>query len=307
MREVEALKALNHPNIVAAIDAGNSAGHTYYAMEYINGPSLQKWVEVRKKLPVPYVLKMCLQVSKGLAHARLTDIIHRDIKPENILIKVPSDQQGLAVPPGGDEDLFKITDLGLVKRTGETADASLTQAGFAVGTPHYMSPEQARGDEVDFRTDVYGLGCSAYHALAGRPPFNDESPVRVMAQQVNSEPPDIRQFAPEVSADVVAILRKMLAKDRKDRYLSYKALVDDLTAVLENKSPPGITRTAKQKALKNKTPRAPVDGVPSRRGRKNSKKASLTGILITLGVLLGILGGAVWAAYHFGLFNKLMN
>ncbi|HTL53644.1 MAG TPA: serine/threonine-protein kinase, partial [Planctomycetota bacterium] len=139
MREVEALKALNHPNIVAAIDAGNSAGHTYYAMEYINGPSLQKWVEVRKKLPVPYVLKMCLQVSKGLAHARLTDIIHRDIKPENILIKVPSDQQGLAVPPGGDEDLFKITDLGLVKRTGETADASLTQAGFAVGTPQYMS------------------------------------------------------------------------------------------------------------------------------------------------------------------------
>ncbi|MGH7145873.1 MAG: serine/threonine protein kinase [Planctomycetota bacterium] len=308
MREVEALKALHHPNIVAGIDAGSSGGHTYYAMEYVNGPSLQKWIEVRKKLPIDYVLKICLQVSRGLAHARHTDIIHRDIKPENILIKVPVDQQGIAVPPGGDEDVFKITDLGLVKRTGASADASLTQAGFAVGTPHYMSPEQARGEEVDFRTDIYGLGCSAYHAIAGRPPFNDESPVRVMAQQVNTEAPDIRQFTPEVPSDVVAILRKMLAKDRKDRYLSYKSLVDDLTAVMEKKAPPNIVRTARQKPLKGKTPKVAVDGVSGRSRRlQRAKKGGVVGPLIGLAAVLAVLGGVVFAAWKMGLIEKLLH
>jgi hypothetical protein len=176
-REAKLAGSLNHPNVVSAIDVGESNGFHYYAMEYVDGWSVAEMLREDGRIDEEEALDIVLQVAKALDHASERHIVHRDIKPENIL-----------VTPSG---LAKLADLGLSKQL--TSDCSITTEGKTLGTPFYVSPELARGvTDVDVRSDIYSLGATLYHMLAGEPPFGGDNPAAVMARHIADDPIPIK-------------------------------------------------------------------------------------------------------------------
>ncbi len=170
LREARAAARLNHPNIVAALDAGRADGFHYFAMELVSGASVKEVVETYGPVEEREALKVAFFVSKALRHAHEMGIVHRDVKPANIMIT--------------HDGRVKLTDLGLARVT-DAADCTLTQDGRSVGTPYYMSPEQAVEDRaVDARCDIYSLGCTLYYMLVGRPPYDAPTPSAILAKHV---------------------------------------------------------------------------------------------------------------------------
>jgi serine/threonine-protein kinase len=215
-REVQAAKVLNHPNIVRGFEAGQDHGFHYFAMEYVDGDSLQKWLSRVGKMSLGDALHVILGCARALEYAHGKEIIHRDIKPDNILIS--SD----GVP--------KLADLGMVKMLDE--DMSLTQTGHAVGTPWYMPLEQAKSaKDADARCDIYALGCVFYALLTGRPPFTGKTMVDVIQAKEAGTFPPARQANTEVSERVDLILAKMTAKLPRYRYQTCAELIKDLESV----------------------------------------------------------------------------
>ncbi len=218
VREAKAAARLNHTNIVAGIDAGEANGQYFLAMEYVEGTSLQKIIKAQGRLPERRAAELALQVARALDHAHRQNFVHRDIKPENILVAA--------------DGTAKLCDLGLAKREkGE--DPSLTQSGMSVGTPHYISPEQARGEpNVDTRSDLYSLGATLYHMVTGEVPFTGATAAVVMTKHVTDPPVPPRQKNPVLSEGINAVVLKMLAKRRDDRYPTPAALAEDLERLL---------------------------------------------------------------------------
>lgn len=213
--EIQALGRLQHPNIAAALDAGqgddphSKAGPLYYlVMEFVPGKDLEELVSAGGPLPVAHACEIIHQVADALAEAHRRELVHRDIKPSNI-----------RVTPDG---LAKLLDFGLARQW----DRRMTQAGTILGTPEYMAPEQAQdASTVDGRTDVYGLGGTLYWCLTGRPPFPPkETLVASLLQRVNEKPPSVRQLRPEVPAGLEAVIQKMLATRADDRYPNMQAV-----------------------------------------------------------------------------------
>ena len=223
LREARSAARLQHANIVAVFDAGKVDEFYYYAMEFIHGESLQKWVARDGALPEPLALNVALCVADALRHAWVTEhLIHRDIKPDNILVDTHGN--------------VKVCDLGLAKYFGETTLISLS--GQVYGTPQYMSPEQARAQHVDCRTDIYALGLVLYHALTGQIPFHGGTPAEVMARQLYEQLDDPRDTVPQISVHTVRILEKMVSKDTAQRYENWSDVLRDLRLAKENKPPP---------------------------------------------------------------------
>jgi serine/threonine protein kinase len=163
LREARASARLSHPNIVQGIDAGHDKGYYYFAMEFVDGTTLRRLMGREGKLPEQRCVEIGVQIARALDQAHRIGLVHRDVKPENILLER---QTGTA----------KLADLGLVKST-ERSDTSVTQTGVALGTPNYISPEQARGEEhIDIRSDLYSLGATLYHASTGTFPFEGSRP-----------------------------------------------------------------------------------------------------------------------------------
>jgi serine/threonine-protein kinase len=282
LREAKVVARLEHPNIVRAIDAGEADGIYYFAMEIVEGRSLETILEDVSALAEEQAIDLALQATRGLAYAHKSNLIHRDIKPENILVT--------------HDGVIKIADLGLARSVEDEQDMKLTQQGMALGTPHYVSPEQAQAMEVDIRTDIYALGITLYRAVAGVLPFDDNDPVKVIAMRLVSDPLPVRQINENVSRELEQVIMSMTAKDREDRYPNPMVLLHDLERVAAGARPEfaGASRSQRMKiveaARNSKDTRvmpSAVFRIPRQRG---SVVMSLVGGVL-LGGVLGALGG----------------
>ena len=219
-REVRSAAQLSHWNTIEIYDYGRTAeGTFYYVMEFLPGLSLQELVERHGPLPAERLVYLLRQVCDGLGEAHEKGLVHRDIKPANIF----------AAQRGGQYDVAKLLDFGLVKPIAENDEAHLTQDGTITGSPLFISPEQATGDaEPDARSDIYSLGATAYFLLTGRPPFVDEKAIKVLMAHAYELPHPLTKFEAGVPADIEQMVLKCLAKKPSDRYQSVAELAADL-------------------------------------------------------------------------------
>jgi serine/threonine protein kinase len=227
-RESKVLSGLRHPYIAEIIESGESDSTCYMSMEYVDGPSLASLLKDHKVLPEAYVLRVAKQLAEGLAYVyREAELVHRDIKPENILIA----RQPSVTEPFPADDVAKLIDFGLVKPV--TDDEHLTQTGMTIGTPLYMSPEQIRGERIDCRSDIYGLGATMYHLLTGVTPFSGTSPGAIMSAHLTQVVPDPCQRVPGLHAKTRDLVMTAMAKKRDDRFLTFEAFIKALDAALD--------------------------------------------------------------------------
>jgi serine/threonine-protein kinase len=211
-REVQAVTGLSHVNTVRVYDYGRADdGSFYLVMEYLDGPTLEELVRTLGPLPPARAVHLLRQVCGALAEAHAAGLVHRDLKPGNVIVATL----------GGQADVAKLLDFGLVQDLSAVADGRLTRTGTVLGTPAYMSPEQAAGEStVDARGDVYALGAVAFFALAGRPPFQGRTVGQVLAAHRSESPPSLADLRPEVPADLAAVVDRCLAKNPADRFRS---------------------------------------------------------------------------------------
>lgn len=219
LREARSLFGLSHPNVPAILDAGEELGSLYIAMELFDGAKTIKQVlEEKKRLPANEALAIAAQAARGIGHLDSHKLVHRNIKPEHLLI----DGAGTV----------KLAGLGLIK--GAEDQQALTVRGHVVGTPQYLSPEMARGEqEVDSSTDLWSLGVTLYELLAGEVPWNDKNPMKVLQAITNTPHPPLAQKAPGTPPPIVAVVDKLLAKEKAQRYASPEELATDLAAIEE--------------------------------------------------------------------------
>jgi serine/threonine protein kinase len=231
-REANALRLLDHPNLVAAVDVFTEAGRLFLVMEKVVGEPLTQAIDFGPMHP-RRALVIVRQILAGVGHAHGQGLVHRDLKPDNILL----------VDMGGWERV-KIIDFGIVKLAGDVAAAfgagALTSTGFSVGTPRYMAPEQALGRSVDTRADLYSVAVILYELLAGRAPFDDPDPLEMMRMHVKAAVPSLREVTggpPWCTPQLVALVEGALAKDPAHRFPSAEvmtAALDDAFGSLDN-------------------------------------------------------------------------
>jgi eukaryotic-like serine/threonine-protein kinase len=214
LREIETSANLRHPHIVPLYDSGEAGGFLYYVMPLVEGESLRARLDREPQLPVDVALAITREVASALGHAHDRHVLHRDVKPENILL-----ENGHAV----------VVDFGIARAIGEAGDTEtdgLTRPGLALGTPQYMSPEQAVGEkDLDGRSDLYSLACVLFEMLAGRPPFEGPTFARLSYLHLMETPPAIEPLRPGVPAAVASALRRALAKAPGDRFPTMAAFV----------------------------------------------------------------------------------
>jgi serine/threonine-protein kinase len=233
-REARLAGSLNHVNIVGVHDVGEGGGFHYLAMEYVEGRSAGELVPEGGAMGEELALHVALQVARALDYASGHGIVHRDIKPDNILVTV--------------DRIAKVCDFGLARHTGQ--ETRLTQTGMAMGTPHYISPEQARGEkDVDVRSDIYSLGASLYHFVTGEPPFSGSSAMVVVTKHITEQLPWPQDVNPDVSENVCRVIMKMMAKDREDRYATPAELIGDLELVIDGKPPEAASLAADRSSV----------------------------------------------------------
>ncbi len=204
LREIEIAANLQHPNILPLYDSGAGNGLLYYVMPYVAGESLRARLDRERQLPLEDALQIAREVADALGYAHAHGVIHRDIKPGNILLS------------GGHA---LVSDFGIARAIAVAGGGGLTDSGFAVGTPGYMSPEQAGGkDPVDGRSDVYALGCVLYEMLVGEPPFTGPTPQAVLARHMQERPPSLRVVRPTVPPAIEEAIETALAKVPADRF-----------------------------------------------------------------------------------------
>jgi serine/threonine-protein kinase len=212
VREVQAVTGLTHVNTVRVYDYGRAEnGCFYYVMEYLDGPTLEKLVRETGRLLPGRVVYLLRQVCGALAEAHAAGLVHRDLKPGNVIVAAL----------GGQRDVAKLLDFGLVQDLSADADDRLTRTGTVLGTPAYMSPEQAAGESaLDARGDVYSLGAVAFFTLVGRPPFQGKALGQLLAAHRSEPPPVLTDLRPDVPADLAAVVARCLAKEPHDRFQS---------------------------------------------------------------------------------------
>jgi eukaryotic-like serine/threonine-protein kinase len=213
-REAKNAAALSHPNIVSIYDRGEAEGTYYIAMEHLDGRSLKELIVSRGPAPIPVAIDYARQILAALRFAHRNGIVHRDIKPHNVLV----DSEGRV----------KVTDFGIA-RAG--AASQMTEAGSIVGTAQYLSPEQARGTNVDQRSDIYSLGIVLYELLTGTVPFTGDTPVEIAMKHISETPAPPSATRSEIPHDLDLVVTRALAKDPADRYQSAEEMDADLERV----------------------------------------------------------------------------
>lgn len=209
IREARAIARLVHPNLVQIYQADCLDGYWFIAQEYVAGQTLQNLIQRGGPQSARRVADILWQVAAALDCAAQAGVVHRDVKPDNILL--------------GDQGDVKVADFGLA-RVGGTEDSTaltLTQTGMTLGTPLYMSPEQAQGKALDHRSDMYSLGITCYHALTGQPPFRGETALAVALQHVNQQPESLEKIRPDLPPALVRIVHRMIEKDPEDRFQTF--------------------------------------------------------------------------------------
>ena len=211
LREIRILRLLRHPNIVPLLESGEAGGSLYFVTPFIAGASLQRRLERQGLVPYDQVVRIARDIAAALDHAHGREVIHRDMKPGNVLL---------------DGDRALVCDFGIARAVElASGDRYGSSSGLAVGTPAYMSPEQATGGAIDRRADVYGLGCVMFEMLTGEPPFTGPTAQAVLARALAGELRPVRTVRPELSADAEAAVRAALASDPELRPESAGELV----------------------------------------------------------------------------------
>ena len=217
LAEIKVTANLQHPHILGLIDSGEADKLLYYVMPYVSGESLRGRLSREKQLPVEDALRLVKEVASALDYAHRQGVVHRDIKPENILL-----QDGSAL----------VADFGIALAVQQAGGSRMTQTGMSLGTPHYMSPEQAMGErEIGPRSDVYALAAMAYEMLAGEPPFTGPNSQAIMAKVLTEQPQQLRLKRPTVAPATEAAILIALQKLPADRFGSAASFADALTNV----------------------------------------------------------------------------
>jgi serine/threonine-protein kinase len=224
-REAKIAAKLAHNNVVNAIDAGEVDGHYYFVMEYVEGVTIKDFLDKHNQFGEKDALRIVMAIAEALKHADQRGLIHRDIKPENVILT--------------SEGVVKLADLGLARLTDDEK-WGLAEAGMAIGTPYYISPEQVRGQtDIDIRADIYSLGATLYHMVTGNVPYGGETPNDVMRKHVDPNvalvPPD--HINTKLSSGLGMVVETMLAKNREHRYQSPDDLILDLKCLQRGESP----------------------------------------------------------------------
>jgi Protein kinase domain len=215
LREARAMAGVEHPNVVRIYGFGEVEEQAYFVMEYVEGEPLSARMARVTRLAPAAAFPVARDVAQALAAAWKRGIVHRDVKPGNILLDV--------------EDRAKVTDFGLARPSAHSEDADITGTGTVVGTPHYMAPEQARGEEVDFRSDVYSLGIVLYEMLGGQKPFVGKSPAEVISRHLSEPLPPLKERCPDLLPGMSDLVGWMTAKSPAARPASYDELLLRLT------------------------------------------------------------------------------
>jgi serine/threonine protein kinase len=307
IQEAKTASSLNHPNIITIHEIGQAESTHFIATEFIDGQTLRQLL-AHTRMTLPEILEVSMQAANALQAAHAVGIVHRDIKPENIMLRT--------------DGYVKVLDFGLAKLTEKssklkTADSDVdtmlkahTKPGSVLGTVNYMSPEQARGQVLDQRTDVFSLGLVLYEMAAGRPPFVAATSVDTLVSILEREPPPLDEYSPEVPTEFQRIVSKALRKDREERYQTIKDLLIDLkslkeelsfTQKLERSRPPrssaGLSTkhaaTESRTTIQTRTETATAGPSPEKTvGRKRLVLPMAFVALVLAG--LAIVGAALW-------------
>jgi serine/threonine-protein kinase len=256
-REARAVAQVSHPNVVAVIDAGEDGGRPYIVFEHVEGETLKQRIDRLGRLPLDEAAAYAIETGRGLAAAHARRLVHRDVKPQNVLI----DSEGRA----------KVTDFGIAR---ELEQDGLTRTGRVLGTTDYVSPEQAMGNAVDARSDIYSLGVLLFEMLTGDVPFKAENLVGVAMKHVNERLPDVQRRRPEVSSALAAVVERATEKDARKRYPDMQAMLADLEVALEVEVARAGHSTGEATTV--------LESVPRRRGLPRSRTVSVAGILLVL-------------------------
>lgn len=276
-REAQSAASLNAPSVVAVYDTGDGTLHgahvPYIVMEYVEGQTLRDLLRSGQRLLQTRALEITAGVLEALDYSHEHGIIHRDVKPANVMLSSAGQ--------------VKVMDFGIARAVADSG-ATMTQTANILGTAQYLSPEQARGEVVDARSDIYSAGCLLFELLTGRPPFQGESPVAVAYQHVRENPPSPSTVNPDVTAGVDAIVMKALAKNPDNRYQSAAEMKADIGRALQGTAviapPVLVEETQPLHAITE-----PVAAVSGRR------KGAYIGLILGVLLVLGILGFAAWA------------
>lgn len=268
-REAKAAAAVLHPNVIAIHSVSNDESLPSLVMPYVRGASLQKRLDNQGPLPVSEILRIGSQIAAGLGAAHAQGLVHRDIKPANILL-----EEGV--------ERVAITDFGLARAVD---DATMTRSGVIAGTPQYMSPEQARGDSIDQRSDLFSLGSVLYAMCTGRAPFRAETSYGVLRRITDEEPRLIREINPDIPDWLAAIIAKLMSKQPGDRFESAQGVAELLEGCLAHVQQPMVVPLPES-----------LDR-PSRRSRPFSITRRSSGVIAMLATLgFGLLGMLCWQA-----------
>jgi serine/threonine-protein kinase len=210
-REVQICRRISHPNVVRVYDLGRFPGGIFVTMEHLEGRNLELLIEEESPLPFERIRAILTGVASGLREAHSLGVIHRDLKPANVMVTATR---------------VKILDFGIASM--QDGDPRLTQVGFVMGSPMYMSPDQLQGRELDGRSDLYSLGILAYTLIGGREPFAHSDPTVLALKQIREKHADIRGLRPETPAPWVAFLDRLLAKEPEERFQSPQEVLDAL-------------------------------------------------------------------------------
>lgn len=274
VREAQAAAAVVHDHVVPIHDVDTSRKVPFLVMPFLSGRSLQERLDAEGTLALEEVLRIALQTARGLAAAHDQGLIHRDIKPANILL-----ENGV--------QRVRISDFGLARAVD---DATQTQSGFIAGTPAYMAPEQARGEQLDARADLFSLGSVIYAMCAGHPPFRAETTLAVLRRICDDGPRDVREHNPSVPDWLCEILEKLLAKSPDDRYQSADEVADLLGRWLAHVQQPLV---AAPPALRR---RAPEQASAGAGGSGGSAARLITAVLAGVALLYGAWRGREFLA-----------
>jgi TolB-like protein/tRNA A-37 threonylcarbamoyl transferase component Bud32 len=264
-REIRIVAQFQHPHILSLYDSGETQGFLYYVMPFVEGESLRARLDRVKELPVGEAVRILREVADALAYAHSRGIVHRDIKPDNVML---SGRHAV------------VTDFGVAKAVSVSGGEKLTTVGVAVGTPHYMAPEQAMGEAtIDHRADIYAIGVLGYEMLAGHPPFEGKTSQAILSAHVMEQPPELRTQRASVPPALADILARCLAKNPADRWQSAEELLAQLEGLAATPSG-GVTPTDTR----------PVKAMPARTAvRRRAWVAGLAAAVIVGGGLGGFL------------------
>src|SRR4051794_4848148 len=276
-REAKIAAKLSHNNIVNAIDAGEVNSYHYFVMEYVEGKTIKDDLDKNKIYEEKTALKIVMAVAEALKHAHQRGLIHRDIKPENVIL----------TNDGG----VKLADLGLARLTADEKWA-MSEAGMAIGTPYYISPEQVRGQvDVDIRADIYSLGATLYHMVTGRVPYEGETPSEVMRKHVDKNisftPPD--HLNTKLSSGLGVVVETMMAKNRENRYRNPDDLILDLKCLLQGDSPMIAAQKPDNLAVLAEGDTEQVEG-----GMSEEQMAEIAGFINSRNYIISALAGLLF-------------